>query len=127
MKTNEQKIYDIVVKDQLGRIDYLRGKNYDERLIELKEVYETEATRCVKFEVESESDYTHYDVEIRTRKGEIIGTHCSCPRYYARSMCKHIAASLLNYQDDIFYVDSEERRISDSLSILKEFYTEPKK
>ena len=81
MKTNEQKIYDIVVKDQLGRIDYLRGKNYDERLIELKEVYETESTRCTTIQVESESDYTCYDVEIRNRKGDIIGTHCTCPRY----------------------------------------------
>ncbi len=127
MKTNEQKIYDIVVKDQLGRIDYLRGKNYDERLIELKEVYETESTRCTTFQVESESDYTCYDVEIRTRKGEIIGTHCTCPRYYARSMCKHIAASLINYQEDIFYVNSEERTLSSSLEILKEFYVEPTK
>lgn len=127
MKTNDEKIYDVVVQDQLGRIDYLRGKNYDKRLIELKEIYETESTRCTKFKVESESSYDFYDVEIRTRKGEIIGTHCTCPRYYARSMCKHIAASLINYQDDIFYINSEEKIISDSLAILKEFYTEPKK
>lgn len=127
MKSNEQKIYDIVVKDQLGRIDYLRGKNYDERLIELKETIESELTRCTKFEVESESDYTTYNVEIRTRKGEIIGTHCTCPRYYSRSMCKHIAASLINYQDDIFFINSEERTLTNSLEILKEFYTEPKK
>lgn len=127
MKTPEEKIYDVVVKDQMGRIDYLRGKNYDPRLIELKEVYETESTRCNKFKVESESDYINYEIEIRTRKGEIIGTHCTCPRYYARSMCKHIAACLINYQDDIFYENTEEKAYNYSLEILKEFYTSPKK
>lgn len=127
MKTNEQKIYDLVVKDQLGRIDYLRGKNYHKGFIQLKDIYETDSTRCAKFQVESESDYSFYEVEIRMRKGEIIGTRCTCPRYYARSMCKHIAASLLNYQDDIFYINSEEKILYDSLAILKEFYEEPKK
>ena len=69
MKTNEQKIYDLVVKDQLGRIDYLRGKNYHKGFIQLKDIYETDSTRCAKFQVESESDYSFYEVEIRMRKG----------------------------------------------------------
>ena len=126
MDINDKKIYNLVAFDQAGKIDYLRGKNYSKKYIEYKDELKTDSTRCQIFDVESQSNYNHYKVEIRTRNGEVIAASCNCPRYQSRSMCKHIAAVLTNYKDDIFYVTKEEKDIRDSLNILKEFYIPPK-
>lgn len=107
----------------VGRSDYSKGNYYPSHYITFIDSYKELDTNIFSFEVESERTYDMYDVEIREKNSHIVDTSCTCPQYRAVGSCKHIAAVLINYQDEIFVVDPETKKLRISKSILEEFYT----
>ncbi len=113
------------IHDLVGKDAFTKGMRYPKHYIEYEESYEEIGTHIHHFKVESERSYSIYDVEIREKKRKIVDTSCSCPQYNTSGMCKHIAACLIQYQDDIFIIDPMEKNLNVSKSILEQFYQVP--
>lgn len=113
------------IHDLVGKDAFTKGMRYPKHYIEYEESYEEIGTHIHHFKVESERSYSIYDVEIREKKRKIVDTSCSCPQYNTSGMCKHIAACLIQYQDDIFVIDPMEKNLNVSKSILEQFYQVP--
>ena len=107
----------------VGRYDYTKGKYYPANYIQYVDSYKEKNVNIHLFQVESERNYDEYDVQIREKNHKIIDTDCTCPQYYATGSCKHIAACLIHYQEQIFPVDPEEKKRRVSKALLEEFYT----
>lgn len=105
----------------LGAARFNRGKNYFPYYIDLKIAEDG----YFSFVVESEREYLYYDVVIETIEGEIASATCTCPEYDVDGCCKHIAACLYHYNDTIFPISDEERRLLVSKSLLDEYYKSP--
>ena len=71
----------------------------------------------VNFNVESERNYDIYKVRIEGFKGSINNVSCTCPQFKSTRSCKHLAACLINYRDEIFHLDPKERLMNLSLNI----------
>ena len=83
--------------------DYLKGKTYFKRYIRPISSETINNLRITKFSVESERTITRYSVIFRTNiKTNTIETlHCTCPQFESTDSCKHIAACLYNYYEEI--------------------------
>ena len=94
-----EEISDKIINN-LGYDSYKKGSNYNKEDIEYigyRDLYG--GSRIHYFEVKSENSNSIYTTSAIIDDNEIIRTSCSCPRYYQVGTCKHIAASLINYQN----------------------------
>jgi len=115
-----QKIHKFVGPDS-----YTKGIQYPKRYVEYIDKFDFKDIHIHQFQVESEHTYDYYEVEIHERSCEILNATCTCPQYKKANTCKHIAACLLQYKDDIFVVDPVEKSFLISKGILEEFYQKP--
>ena len=118
----EKDIYNL-----LNRIDIERGKDYYKGYIEYMGCDEKNDIATHSFLVESERTYDHYDVEVIVKDNHIVDQSCDCPQHNLYGSCKHVAACILNYQDDIYQITKEEKEFQISKYILDEFYRPSKK
>lgn len=111
----------------LNRIDIERGKNYFKDYIDYMDCYEKKNSVVHSFMVESERTYDYYSVEIIVKDNHIISQTCDCPQHNLYNSCKHVAACIINYQDDIYDISKEEKEFQLSKYILNEFYRQKRK
>ena len=118
----EKDIYNL-----LDRIDIEKGKNYYKNYIEYIDCDEKNDITTHSFLVESERTYDYYNVEVIVKDNHIVDQSCDCPQHNLYGSCKHVAACILNYQDDIYQITKEEKEFQISKYILDEFYRPDKK
>lgn len=84
--------------------DYNKGRNYFLPYIEFKARIVNNDVVKNEFSVESERTSRLYACNIYTNmeNHEIIGVNCNCPQFEQTDSCKHIAACLYNYYDNLF-------------------------
>lgn len=111
----------------VGTDAYTKGIQYPKRYVKYIDKYDYQDIHIYLFNVESERTFDYYDVEIHERNVEVLNASCTCPQYQKVGMCKHIAACLLQYKDDIFIEDPIEKSFNVSKNILEKFYQTPTK
>lgn len=109
------------IKEIVGDSDFLKGKSYPKYYIDYNGVEQKNNKAIFHFEVESERTYSVYKVNIESEKNNVIGNSCTCPQHKVFGSCKHVAACLINYRDEIFNFDPKERMLKLSKQILEEF------
>lgn len=85
------------IEKAVYKLDIAKGMSYNSRLIELRENYTLRLNQVYLFHVKSENSNFYYDVNIKTRDGNIVDTDCDCFQFSNYGSCKHVAACLLNY------------------------------
>ncbi len=115
-----QKIHQFV-----GADSYTKGLQYPKRYVKYTDKFDFKDIHIHQFQVESERTYDFYEVEIHERACEVLNATCTCLQYQRVESCKHIAACLLQYKEDIFVVDPLEKSFLISKGILEEFYQKP--
>ncbi len=109
------------IKSIVNNSDFLKGRSYFSHYIEFVGVEQNGNNNIFNFNVESERTYDIYRVKIEGFKGSINNVSCTCPQFKSTRSCKHLAACLINYKDEIFHLDPKERLMNISLDILKKF------
>lgn len=110
------------IRKLVGLRTFNKAFQYPKEYINYEDTYERMGNRIHTFSVESERDYNLYDVDICEKNNKILSAECTCFKYNRSRMCKHIAACLLQYKEEIFTMDIEKRRLQVSRGILEEFY-----
>lgn len=113
------------IKDLVGADSFLKGIRYPKEYVDILEEEEDGNKRKLTFGVESESSYELYTVEVNVDGKEVTDFSCDCPQFKRASSCKHVAAALLEYKDEIFMMTPRERDLALSKNILDEFYEAP--
>lgn len=116
MKNEIEKIRNIVTNT-----DFIKGKTYPHYYIDYVGVEQSGNDNIFHFNVESERTYNIYKVRIKGIKNNISDVRCTCPQFMISNSCKHIAACLINYQDEIFNFDPKERLLNLSKDIIDKF------
>ncbi len=107
--------------------DYVKGRNYYKNYITLKSKEREETSTTFYFDVESERTYEHYDCNISVnKKGEIIDHECTCMQFASYESCKHLAACLYNYQDEIFIHEIDDKELENITKKVFKFFTDNK-
>ena len=109
------------IKSIVNNADFIKGRAYFKNYINFEGVEQNNNNCIYYFKVESERTYNIYDVFIEGFKGSINNVSCSCPQFKSTRSCKHLAACLINFKDEIFHMDPKERLMDISLDILKKF------
>ena len=113
----EDIYYDI--RKNVSYEDFYKGRNYFSPYIEYLGSKEVDRNILHKFKVESERTTKKYDCSaLMNRKGHIVSLKCSCPQFKNYDSCKHIAACLLEYADDIFQIILEDADIEEITTSL---------
>ena len=109
------------IKAIVNNLDFIKGKSYPSYYIDFLGVEQKENNNIFNFDVESERTYDVYKVRIEGIKNNINKVSCTCPQFRATRSCKHIAACLINYKDDILMFDPKERLLNISEQIIDYF------
>lgn len=83
--------------------DYARGINYYKDYVFLLDSNRKENLTQYNFKVESESIDRIYDCTIEVLDtNDIFSTYCDCPKFQESGSCKHIAACINYYYEEMF-------------------------
>ena len=95
-----------IILDYVDYSDYKKGRNYYRPFVMKKTPKLENNKKISKFEVESEHTSNIYLVNFETdiNLGKITSISCTCPQFHAFDSCKHVAACLYNYFDEIIPV-----------------------
>lgn len=107
--------------DAIQKTDYRKGGEYPSSYIKFIRKEQEDRREYYYFSVRSERLNRQYKVTIVTTDNVISHLDCTCPQFEITRSCKHVAATLLKYEDDIFTVASTEniQKIShDILNVL---------
>lgn len=108
------------IRKQLTPSDYAKGTRYNEDYIEYIGKTIIDDDNRYQFLVESESSYKKYMVQIQTHNNHISSIYCTCPKYQESHSCKHIAACLISYSDQILcYQDEQSNEKASSMLLAK--------
>ena len=100
--------------------DIMKGTRYWIHYIEYSEMEYRNNNVYQIYNVESESTYTKYKVEIGVYRRKIISGTCNCMKYYSTGSCKHLAAVLYRKYDEILSRSLTKEEITEN--ILSLFY-----
>lgn len=120
------RLYDKVIR-LCGTTDFMKGLNYQANKVKLINIDDTDILRKCDFKVTSERTSEVYDVGIIVdpEDEEIHDFACTCPQYMRMDTCKHVAACLLTYEDEIFSeesIDPIKYKLNIGTQILNNFY-----
>lgn len=104
--------------------DYNKGKIFPSYYIDYRGFFIKNENTYFNFEVESQSSYREYDVDIIKQKDGTIKGTCACPQYRNFASCKHIAACLFRYAEQIIDFNLDKIARKKSLEILNSFKEE---
>ena len=90
------------IRELVNTSDYQKGLEYDEDYLKFVGVTNVSDKRRLQFLVESESSYRKYLVQVETQFDEVVSTYCTCPQFQATHSCKHLAACLISFSNEIF-------------------------
>ena len=114
-----------VITKYLDKKDYLKGKNYLSSYIcdfYCRRSANNPKILEVNASVESERSYWYYDCDLLIDNNRLIEYECDCPQYSETGSCKHLAALLYFYFDDIFkFEPTNEYKEGLTLKILNKF------
>lgn len=124
------RLYDKVIRI-CGTTDFMKGLNYQANKVKLTKIEDEDNFREAYFNVTSERINFDYHVYLLLNKEteEIHDYKCTCPQYNKMGTCKHIAACILKYENELFTdeeIDPIEYQLNIGSQILDKFY-EPKK
>ena len=109
-----------IVTDELGYDSYNKGLHYNKNYLrKIDDGVMQDKSKYFRFDVESESYNNYYDVVIIVKKNEVVRRYCSCLQYQKRHTCKHIAACMLKYQNELFKEPKNKFELSSD--ILKDY------
>ena len=113
-----------IIRKHVGPINFIKGRTYYPFYVKLLESIDKSEGTLHIFRVISEHAAVNYSVKILIDKKEIVESTCTCPQYEKEGCCKHIAASLYNYRDELFTLSKEEKKMIISKNILENMYSE---
>ena len=124
------RLYDKVIRI-CGTTDFVKGLNYKANKVKLIKTEDEDNYRHAYFKVTSERIDKEYNVYISVDREneEILKYTCTCPEYEKMDTCKHVAASILKYEDALFgddILDPINYQLELGSQILDKFY-KPKK
>ena len=97
----------------LTNSDISKGIVYDKKDVRLKRtIVFSDSEKVFYFNVLSQSNNYYYDVKIGVYDNKVDYIDCDCPRYYEYNSCKHIAACLYHYNEEIFNKVSNPKKAS---------------
>lgn len=114
------------IRNYVGDSNFSKGVSYPRRYVDLDDTYVENGIKTNIFSVESERSYDFYEVIIQSKKDRILSSSCTCPQYHNFSMCKHIAACLIQHKSRILECDLETQKLRLSRGILEQFYEAPR-
>ena len=109
------------IKTIVNNTDFIKGKTYPSYYIDFVGVEQQINNNIFHFNVESERTYEVYKVKVEGLKNSINTVSCTCPQFRATRSCKHLAACLINYCEEIFNFDPKERLLNLSKQIIGQF------
>lgn len=114
----------------VGEDSYQKGKRFSKNDITFD--YKDTMTKNNKetihyFYVKSQHSYHNYRVTITKNNKEILDTDCDCMQFASWGSCKHVAACLIHFQEEMQSFSPENRKLLLSKQILNEFYKPQKK
>ena len=95
------------ILEVVNRSDYIKGLNYDESMIQVGGTARVNDQKRFQFVVHSESSNRKYMVQIVEKNNKIQNTYCTCPQFEGTGSCKHVAACLTCYSDQILQSHSD--------------------
>lgn len=106
--------------------DYNKGKNYYIPYIEFKSRKVNSSIVKNEFSVESERTSRLYNCTIytNTESKTIINANCNCPQFEQTDSCKHIAACLYHFYDDLFIEPMNDANIEKTTEKLFKIFKE---
>ena len=124
------RLYDKVIRI-CGTTDFVKGLNYKANKVKLIKTEDEDNYRHAYFKVISERIDKEYNVYISVDREneEILKYTCTCSEYEKMDTCKHVAASILKYEDALFVedvLDPINYQLELGSQILDKFY-KPKK
>lgn len=124
---NNNKNHEREILYYINYPDYIKGKNYYKNYVRLNhKINENELTKY-NFKVESERRIYYYDCQIEIKNnGDITYLECDCPQFHSYKSCKHIAACLYHYQDDIFDQELDDDTLTSFTKTVLHFLSEVK-
>ena len=115
----EDKILEIVSK-----YDYRKGLKYQGKISFYKKMNGNNFD-ILEFHASSERNYfVNYLVTVIIKNNNIIDSSCNCPQYQLAGSCKHLAATLIQNQNEIFNINNYD--INYSKEIINLFYEQNK-
>lgn len=94
------------IKHNVSLSDYYKGKNYYRNYIEYFGSSETAIGFRHNFTVESERTLNKYKCVININKNKTINNlYCNCLQFNSNHSCKHVAACLINYEEELHGFD----------------------
>lgn len=124
-KKKKQRNYEREILNYVNYTDYIKGRNYYNSYITLELKDKEHNITNYYFDVESERTYDHYDCIVAVdTTGKIIECSCTCMQYASYESCKHLAACLYNYQEDIFTHEIDEKELLDITKNVFKYFTE---
>ena len=125
---NRSKFLEKELREEILKIvnagDYNKGKQYPSYYIDYDGYSIRNGSTHFNFDVESETSYRQYDVQLIKNQDKTIRANCDCPQFRSFHSCKHIAACLYYYGDQIIEFDQEKISRKKSLEVLKSFKEE---
>ena len=112
------------IKTVVNNSDYYKGYYYYAGYIKLieKKVSRTNGFSIFHFNVESERNSSVYDVLIKMSiMGDVMDHSCSCPQHDINGTCKHVAACLIKYYEDLFIDKSGNKIMNMTKKIFEDF------
>lgn len=111
----------IEILNNLSVYDFARGLSFTGD-VELNRKYEEKDKNIYHFTIQSDDIYSNeYNAYITMSNAKIQGCKCNCQQYRAIKSCKHIAACFINYEDELFKIDTYIDPYEVSSKILKSF------
>ena len=96
-----------VIRSFVGNDAYYKGEDFPRFFVRyIGNVNEGELIHH-HFRVASQHRTGFYDVIITVKDTKLLRKSCDCPQFDKAGTCKHVAASLINYYDDIIHDDYE--------------------
>lgn len=112
------------IKAVVNNNDYYKGYYYYAGYIKFieKKVSRTNGFSIFRFNVESERNTNLYDVLIKMSiMGDVIDHSCTCAQHDVNNNCKHVAACLIKYYENLFVDKSGNKVINMTKKIFEEF------
>ncbi len=90
------------ILENVTRFDLSKGMNYNKNYLKLRQKYKDDDMDVMHFHVVSQTRSYYYDTYINYFDGEVYDTDCDCPQFFQTGSCKHVAACLYFYYDEIY-------------------------
>lgn len=115
------------VSEEFGPSAFIRGLNYNAKYVKLVKTEIDDDKKELFFKVKSQRVDKYYNVNVSTdiEKEVIEDYDCDCPQFYNFYSCKHVAACILKYEDELFKAvnfDDMFYKLNISSQIIDEFY-----